>query len=211
MSPAPAPVRPAAVVASSPYPWPYHGGIAVSATALVCCLDERWRGDGPVASAAGERLGVLARRLSALGALVVAVHGAGPAGRGGAPLFPVDITLEAAGTSAFFGSRLDAVLRASGRRDLVVAGWGFEGPVHSTLRAANDRGYECLLIPDACSLVDPALVDSACSMVCMSGGIFGAVALCEHLLAALAGAQSTGDVQSPGAIPRHIDDERTFA
>jgi nicotinamidase-related amidase len=44
------------------------------------------------------------------------------------------------------------------------------------MRSANDRGYECLLISDACSPLDPSLVGAASRMIEMSGGIFGAVA-----------------------------------
>ena len=77
------------------------------------------------------------------------------------------------------------MLRRAGRSDLLIAGLGLEGPVHSTLREANDRGYECLLVADACSAVDPALVGAACSMVMHSGGIFGAYASLNDVLVAL--------------------------
>jgi biuret amidohydrolase len=87
-----------------------------------------------------------------------------------------EVEVEAAGTSAFHGSPLDALLHAGGHTDLLIAGWGLEGPVHSTMRAANDRGYECLLVPDACTSLAPELAFSACEMVRFSGGIFGAFA-----------------------------------
>jgi len=77
------------------------------------------------------------------------------------------------------------VLRAAGATHLLVAGHGLEGPVHSTLRSANDRGYECLLVIDACSPLDPGLAGAARSMVEMSGGIFGAVGTTADVLAAL--------------------------
>jgi nicotinamidase-related amidase len=57
--------------------------------------------------------------------------------------------------------------------------------VHSTLRSANDTGYECLLVADACSAHDPALVASSISSVEMSGGIFGAIGTTDAVLAAL--------------------------
>ena len=73
------------------------------------------------------------------------------------------------------------------RRDqlLLVGGW-LESNVHSTLRSANDRGYECLLVLDACTPYDAAMVAASRSQVEMSGGIFGAVGETAHVLAALA-------------------------
>jgi nicotinamidase-related amidase len=93
--------------------------------------------------------------------------------------------VHAAGIDGFYGSDLDARLRAAGRTQLLVCGHGLEGPVHSTLRSANDRGLECLLVVDACSPLQPDLVAGATSSVCMSGGIFGAVGRTDAVLAAL--------------------------
>jgi nicotinamidase-related amidase len=53
------------------------------------------------------------------------------------------------------------------------------------MRSANDRGYECLLVADACRPVDPALRAPALSMIEMSGGIFGAVGQSAQVLRAL--------------------------
>ncbi len=53
------------------------------------------------------------------------------------------------------------------------------------MRSANDRGYECLLVVDACAPLDPDLVAPATSMVEMSGGIFGAIGTTDPVLAAL--------------------------
>ena len=102
-----------------------------------------------------------------------------------------DATLEAGATNGFYSSRLDDVLRANGRTDIIVAGWGLEGPVHSTLRAANDRGYECLLVADASTPLDPDLVFGSCEMVRFSGGIFGAFAGTADVVAAFGGDPAT--------------------
>ena len=75
--------------------------------------------------------------------------------------------------------------RAAGRDHLLLAGFGLEAPVHSTLRSANDRGYECLLLLDACAPLDPSLTPASRSMIEMSGGIFGAVGTVGALLGAL--------------------------
>ena len=69
----------------------------------------------------------------------------------------LDVTIMAGATNAFYASRLDDVLRQAGCEDLVVAGWGLEGPVHSTLRAANDRG---LRVPVGFRRVDTARRDA---------------------------------------------------
>jgi nicotinamidase-related amidase len=160
---------------------------------------------GGEADAADEWLSALARCLRTAGGRVVAVTRL-PARRlaatdrppllaaagavDGAPWRPTalhgDLELRASATSGFHGSPLDQLLREIGCSDLLVAGWGLEGPVHSTLRAANDRGYECLLVPDACTTLQPELGFSACEMVRFSGGIFGAFADAADVIDALA-------------------------
>jgi hypothetical protein len=182
------------IASATPYPWPYHGSFDPRRSALVMIVDSRWRLDGEVADAADNRLTKIAQRLHAAGGLVVAVDLCPPRSLGGALTLPtasspkakhwitIDVTISAGGTSAFFSSVLDSTLRRAGCRDLVLAGWGLEGPVHSTLRDANDRGYECVLVPDASTSLATGLAGPACSMVEFSGGIFGAVALTTDLL-----------------------------
>ena len=67
------------------------------------------------------------------------------------------------------------MLRSHAIERLILVGYGLETCIHSTMRSANDRGYECLLVVDACVPYDEALVASSISMIEMSGGIFGAV------------------------------------
>jgi nicotinamidase-related amidase len=64
--------------------------------------------------------------------------------------------------------------------------------VHSTLRRANDIGYECLLLEDMCVPLDPDLQESSISQILMSGGIFGAVGESAALLEALQKSTQTG-------------------
>jgi len=198
----------AAVVTATPYAWPFHGALTPARTALVACCDSSWR--PAAAGVADANLISLAEALSALGGLVVAVvatparHGpltrfaeasalnrppAGSAQQASASLFAAAgiraLTVSATGTSAFHGSPLDDLLRAHGRTDLLLAGWGLEGPVHSTMRSANDRGYECLLVGDASIAHDPALTFAALDMVRHSGGIFGAYANAQDVTDAL--------------------------
>jgi nicotinamidase-related amidase len=211
-----APVRPAPTVAKTlsakPYMWPYHGSLDPARTALVACVDRRWRAPVHDSDERDSRLGQIARVVRASGGFVVALRATTGPPVGRRPAFigwpehvlletvPTEtvfavldphVTLEAGATNGFYSSRLDDVLRANGRTDIVVAGWGLEGPVHSTLRAANDRGYECLLVADASTPLDPDLVFGSCEMVRFSGGIFGAFADTADVVAAFGGDPAT--------------------
>jgi nicotinamidase-related amidase len=88
-------------------------------------------------------------------------------------------TVTAAGWDGFAGSDLDRLLRQDRRTTLVIVGRWLEVGVHSTLRSANDRGYECALVADACSAWDETLRPASLSTIEMSGGIFGAVTTCD--------------------------------
>jgi isochorismate hydrolase len=187
-------VKGGVIATATPYPWPYHATFEPAHAALVTCLDPTWRLDGKDSDVVDENLVALSHICHQVGVLVISVTST-PV-RGGVTLderrtpaaekmkrqLRVDVELESGATDAFYASRLEAVLRHATRTDLLVAGWGLEGPVHSTLRAANDRGYECLLVADASSSLDASLVKNACSMVEFSGGIFGAVATTPEVL-----------------------------
>jgi len=176
------------IYAAEPYPWPFHGGTVAGRTALIACVDERW-GKGDLRDTpAGAQMSKLAREVTDAGGMVVTVVGSALiAGTGGGP------TICATSTDAFHGTALDGILRSRGCTDLLLAGCGLEGPVHSTMRAANDRGYECLLVPEASVAVDRSLALPAAAMVTHSGGIFGCVAGSEALLAALGSHDASPD------------------
>ena len=128
----------------------------------------------------------------------LAVGKPGPLGRflvRGEPGFAiVDAVAPAAGepiidktaNSAFSGTDLAAILHARGIRSLIVAGITTDVCVHSTLRDATDRGYECLLATDACGSGDPEAHRGALHMMQVEAGIHGATADTAAIVAALA-------------------------
>lgn len=172
---------------SEPYPWPFDGDLGPACLALVLAgWDDGWSSRVADPAAARAACLELALAVDRSGGLVVAVsHGTGVDPSSG-PALPVEaLAVGAAGIDGFHGSPLDAVLRRARRSHLLVAGFGLEGPVHSTLRSANDRGYECLLLTDACAALVPELAAASAHTVTMSGGIFGAVGTSAAAIAAL--------------------------
>lgn len=78
-------------------------------------------------------------------------------------------------SGAFTDTDLDRVLRTAGVQALAFAGLTIDVCVHTTLREAKDRGYQCLLVEDACGAINPFLHDWAIQSVKVEGGVFGSV------------------------------------
>ena len=98
---------------------------------------------------------------------------------------PGEMVIDKATKGAFCQTELDLVLRNRGIHSLVFTGITTDVCVSTTMREANDLGYECLVLSDCTGATDPANHQAALNMVTMQGGVFGAVATSEALLAVL--------------------------
>jgi nicotinamidase-related amidase len=100
---------------------------------------------------------------------------------------PSEPVIDKPGKGSFYGTDLDLVLRNYGIKTLIVCGVTTEVCVTTTVREANDRGFECVVASDAVASYFPEFNRMALEMIKAQGGIFGWVTPTKNLVAALNG------------------------
>jgi len=101
-----------------------------------------------------------------------------------APL-PGEVVIPKPGKGAFYGTNLTSLLEQKGITHLVITGVTTEVCVQTTMREANDRGYECLLVEDATESYNPEFKQATLEMVIAQGGIIGWTTKAEEIIKAL--------------------------
>lgn len=122
-----------------------------------------------------------------------------------APL-PTEAVVEKCGIGAFSLTSLEVKLHCLGTRNLVIIGVATDVCVHTTMRQANDRGYECILLSDCTAAAFPETYYSALKQIKMQHGVFGAVADSTALLKTLAAVPDRP--QTEGLSPSEPDAKR---
>jgi hypothetical protein len=131
-------------------------------------------------------------------------------------LYPLDAEpiIDKPGHGAFAHTDFELLLRIKGIRNLVIVGVTTDVCVSTTMREANDRGFDCLLLEDGSAATESNLHVATCESIKLEGGIFGTTAKLDDLMvgvesvkemkATLVAARSER-LPSPSSTPRSPD------